>query len=579
MNLRSEICEWSRKQPPWRRDLMRRVANTPTISANDEAEILGMLVAEHGGPPAAVAPKPLAIDDLPATSASSPLLLVSVSELLNVNKLAENQMLAFGPRLNVIYGPTGTGKSSYTRIFKRSCRAVDDEPVLGNVYTRDTAPPQATITIATDGGPEALRVDLTAKGPAVLSPVMVFDGRCATVYATDETVAFTPMTLRIFDRLAATQTLLRERVDIATLAGRRPPFADIALGTVARRLVDKMTADTDLRTVKSLAEVDEKATARLAELEVALAKLKQSGPEALAARAEREATAVAALLDRLQQVARGLAPEAGSRLAAAREAVKTKTAAVEAAAAAFASEPLATTGNPGWLVMWNAARQFFEHDCGESFPPTEGAICPFCQQPVGADATVRLARLEQFVKSTVEREAEQARTNLERELATLTALNVDELAHLAGVGILEIDEPQARATVGAFIETARMRAQALAAGTDADVPVAPIDVLDAFVIARRAEAAAQHELVDPDHQRALTAERDELRPGSSWRRGSLTYACGTPRRSRARSSSAPGGASTPAQSRASKASLRRPRSATPSVAAFARSSTRSASAT
>lgn len=512
MNLQSEIVAWSERQPAWRRDLMRRIAHKPTLSPEDANEVVALLLAEHGGAPAPVAPRPLTLDDLPVAAASGAIELVSVSELVNVNGLAENQLLAFGPRLNVVYGPTGTGKSSYTRIFKRACRAVDDEAVLGNVYAADATPPHATVTTKTDAGTEAVRVDLTGKGPAVLSSVMVFDGRCATIYATNETVAFTPTALRTFDRLATSQSFLRDRIDerIAALSPA-PSFADVPVGTTARRLVDELTADTDIAAIESFAELDEKETARLAELEVQLAKLKQSGPEALAARAEREANAIAMVVARIEHVMQAVGADAAARVASARAAVARTAAAVDAAAAAFAAEPLTATGSPGWLIMWNAARDFFEHDCAATFPPAEGGVCPLCQQPISTDAGDRLARLEQFVKSAVERDAEQARATLEGQLAALRALDVEGLADLPGVGFLEVEEPQVHAAVLAFIETARVRAKAVADGNDAEVPIAPVEELKIFVGARRAYAASQRELVDPEHQRALTVERDELR--------------------------------------------------------------------
>jgi energy-coupling factor transporter ATP-binding protein EcfA2 len=491
---------------------MRRIADKPTISAHDANEVLAMVVAEHGGAPAPVAPRPLVLEDLPIPSASAALELVSVSELLNVNGLAENQLLAFGPRLNVVYGATGTGKSSYTRIFKRACRTVDDEAVLRNIYTVDATPPQATITIKTAAGTEALRVDLAGTGPAALSSVMVFDGRCATLYATNETVAFTPMTLRVFDRLAASQISLRDCIDerIAALSPA-PSFADLQVGTTARRLVDEMTADTDIATIESLAELDGTATARLADLEVQLARLKQSGPDALAARAEREANAFAVLASRIEHLMQAIGTEPAARVASGRAAVTATAAAVDAAAAAFAAEPLRATGTPGWLLMWNAARRFLEHDCGATFPPPQGAVCPFCQQLIGADAGDRVARLEQFVKSAVERDAEQARAALEGKLAALRALDVEGLADLAGMGFLEVEEPDVHAAVLAFIEMARVRAKAIVDGNNAEVPTAPVDRLTMFVSARRAYAASQRELVDPEHQHALTVERDELR--------------------------------------------------------------------
>lgn len=90
--------------------------------------------------------------------------------------------------------------------------AVDDEVLLGNAYTGDTTPPQATIGVKIAGKGQTLRVDLTRPGPSVLSSVSVFDGSCATVYTTHETVAFTPAALGIFDRLAAAQTALQTRV-------------------------------------------------------------------------------------------------------------------------------------------------------------------------------------------------------------------------------------------------------------------------------------------------------------------------------------------------------------------------------
>ena len=111
MSLRSEIFGWSKRQPQWRRDLMRRLAQAPVLAPDDEEAVLAMLLAEYGGGAAAVAPTPLALDDLPRTGADDDVLLVSISELLNVNGLAERQKLAFGPRLNIIYGPNGGGKN------------------------------------------------------------------------------------------------------------------------------------------------------------------------------------------------------------------------------------------------------------------------------------------------------------------------------------------------------------------------------------------------------------------------------------------------------------------------------------
>jgi len=221
MELAPEIFSWSEKQPLWRRDLMRRLAVAPGLDEEEQQELLAAVLAGAGGPPTAGELRPLTLIDLPQLSAE-PLGLVRLDGVVNVNGLANGQEIVFAGGLNVLYGGTGAGKTGYTRVFKRCCRAVDDEELLGNVYSGDTTLPNATITIATATGELPLSVDLTQPGPSALASVSVFDGRCADVYATRETVAFTPTPLRIFDRLATAQLALRDLVDTRTATLERP---------------------------------------------------------------------------------------------------------------------------------------------------------------------------------------------------------------------------------------------------------------------------------------------------------------------------------------------------------------------
>jgi hypothetical protein len=152
MDLARAIFDWSEKQPLWRRDLMRRLAVAPTIDAAEQEWVLAAVIASVGGPPTESELRPLALLDLPRV-AVEPLELVRLSNVVNVNGLApRKQEIVFAPRLNVLYGGTGAGKTGYTRVFKRACRAVDEEPLLGDVYSRDTTLPTATVTIATAVG-------------------------------------------------------------------------------------------------------------------------------------------------------------------------------------------------------------------------------------------------------------------------------------------------------------------------------------------------------------------------------------------------------------------------------------------
>jgi hypothetical protein len=330
-----------------------------------------------------------------------------------------------------------------------------------------------------------------------------------------ETVAFTPTPLRIFDRLASAQLELRTLVDarLVALERERPAFFDIVADTQATALVDRLEAKTDLAALERHATLDGEEIARLAALELELVQLERAGPEALAARATREAAAIAALADRVEELETGLGADAAIRLAQLRAAVTVTTEAVELArAGTFAAEPLAATGGPGWRVLWEAAREFAAHSCGGEFPPKQGDVCPLCQQPIGAEAESRLAHFDAFVQGEVERQAETARTALAAELAAHARLNPTEVAELAGVGVVALAEPNVHEKLSDLLDVAERRASALAAGADApDLPAAPLADLRTLVAARKADATHQRALVDPEKKRALAVEARELR--------------------------------------------------------------------
>ncbi len=73
----------------------------------------------------------------------------------HVNAIAENQHLPFrASGMTVIYGDNGSGKSGYSRVLKRACRARDQIEAIhanANLPTGKVGAPQATFEIAVDG--------------------------------------------------------------------------------------------------------------------------------------------------------------------------------------------------------------------------------------------------------------------------------------------------------------------------------------------------------------------------------------------------------------------------------------------
>src|SRR5690606_8820830 len=82
--------------------------------------------------------------------------------------------------------------------------------------------------------------------------------------------------------------------------------------------------------------------------------------------------------------------------------------------ATFPDGVLTGTGGEHWKNLWEASRQFSEHQAyqGKPFPFTDGgAKCVLCQQDLDHEAVHRLRKFEEFVTSTTERELRQLREN------------------------------------------------------------------------------------------------------------------------------------------------------------------------
>src|SRR3989442_4072332 len=142
MSLLQEIFKWSESLPDWQSDTVRRLFENGILSDNDLDDLTALAKASFGIPdPAGRAAKPLRQAQVPTAAVPGDTVkLLAIKNLVNVNAIAAGQSLCFSrDGLTAIYGDTGAGKSSYSRVLKRACRARDQEPVLPNVKLQEEA--------------------------------------------------------------------------------------------------------------------------------------------------------------------------------------------------------------------------------------------------------------------------------------------------------------------------------------------------------------------------------------------------------------------------------------------------------
>jgi energy-coupling factor transporter ATP-binding protein EcfA2 len=515
-SVQEQIHEWSTQLPLWQRDLLRRLTKGP-LSRDDEVDVLRILLEADGAPSA----QPLERADLPAEEAETgPVELREIRDIQNVNLLAEGQALRFESGVNVVFGATGAGKSGYGRLLRRLCRPSDSAEVLRSAFDATAAGKRQTavVQIAVGDDVREIAVDLEEEPDRVLSGLAIFDAaRAPTFVSKPSVIEHVPESLLLLRRLAETQEALQIRLKarIAKLEDE-PPATRIKPTTPAGRLLETITAETDLVELEKRAALSDDDRAEMKKLEAALMALQSDDSRRWEKAARARAQAAEKVVDELERAAQKLTDERIAAIADLRGRLDEATTAERSLATdAFSGQAYSGTGQAPWRAMWEAARRFVEAEAG-SFPG-EGpdAACPLCQQGVTEEARTRMAKLDEFVRS-----------DLREKIAALTkdlSYAVDELPNVAVIGALvdvslsEAPEEVGRAAEEAVealagrAELALCLAESSAAERGPGPAMPPIARIRAYAEEQLAAAETHAELRDEAAQQELIDRCAELR--------------------------------------------------------------------
>lgn len=363
-NVLGQILEWSAGRPAWQRDALRRLVTQGPLSESDLQDLTEICKAAHG-----LAEKrssePLEKKHIPVRDAAlNVVTLASITHHAGVNALAPEQMIGFGPGLTIVYGGNAAGKSGYTRVLKRACRARGAEEILGNVLS-GSAPgrPSATIQFKVGDREESFAWTDQEVAQYPLGNVSVFDSHCASVYLTEKTdVAFRPFALDLFDKLSEACESLRvalekERGSLETTAN----LPTLPEGTAAYDLVSHITSLTNPDNVRKLAALSDDEKVRLKQLRDRIKDLQSDDPQKTARTLNLRAQRLDGLASHLTKLDKALGTPTLRALFEARDAVEhARNAAQAIRAAAFPPEllcwyrlrPLARTLGSGEEVLY-----------------------------------------------------------------------------------------------------------------------------------------------------------------------------------------------------------------------------------
>jgi len=465
MNILAEILAWSSGRPAWQRDALRRLLTRGPLSEADLEELLELCKAVHG-----LAPKrpftPLAEEHIPAKDAGqSVVTLTAITHHASVNALAPEQTIEFGPALTIVYGGNAAGKSGYTRVLKRACRARGAEEILGNVLS-GAAPgrPSATIRFKVGENEQSLAwndQDVPAQHP--LGNVSVFDSHCAAVYLSKETdVAFRPLGLDLFDKLSIACEDLRRALEKEQASLAAPvALPELPEGTAVHELLSHITSLTKPEDVRALGTLLDEDRLRLEQVRKQMKDLQSDDPKKTAQTLNLRAQRLDALHAHIVKLDGALRDatirvlfEGRSILERARKAAK------DGRDAAFPPGLLSSTGSERWRALWEAARKFSTEEAysHEEFPFTgDAAKCVLCQQDLRGDAPVQLRRFEEFIQSAAQQAFDRAASQYRTAHGALDTLAVTDETIDRSLEELRIDAEELAESLAVNLRRAQQR--------------------------------------------------------------------------------------------------------------------------
>ncbi|MBH3442365.1 AAA family ATPase [Pseudomonas moraviensis] len=442
MTVLQEVLMWSKGLPAWQGDCVRRLLGQETVTQQDFEDVLALLKSAYGitDPEGRIA-SPLSEDQIPAEiKPTTHIELRAVKNLVNVNAIASEHSLTFAPQgLTVIYGGNGSGKSGYSRVLKRACRARDQTETIypnANKPLPADANARATFSISINGvSSDVMWID-NHPAPPELSSLSIFDSRCANAYLVNEAdYSYVPHGLDVFERLAALQQQLKTAIEqeqkqySVDLSAYSPMQGQTEVG----RMIAALSAKTNPSAVQTLGTVSDD---ELTQHTTIGKSLQENNPKEKANQIRRLAqrisgvagTALNKSLQVDQDFEKGLKQSVESYLLA--------KSAAELAAKKFKEQQnlLPGTGGDAWRELFDAARRFaLESHPGQDFVSLDpNSPCPLCQQTLN-DGAARLARFEEFIQQEAEKTSRARRKAMVEKYTPLTTLDVtiglDEATH------------------------------------------------------------------------------------------------------------------------------------------------------
>ena len=360
------------------------------------------------------------------------LLLTKLAEVEGVNALTENQIIEFSPKLTILYGANGSGKTGYVRLFKKAFYSKAPEEILKNIHLAS--------------GHKDVKAKFTFQSAATDIPLIypdnqantefeqyaVFDGKSVIRHLDQRNeFEFRPAGLSFFAEFTKAVKLIEEKLNADVTA--KQSSNDLAylfegeseIKTVIENLSDATKID-DLKKHIPVADEDKKKKAEL---------VKEYDDLLLASKDKaKEITTLESIKQLLKTNKQNIEAlnkhftEANLKQVkdSITDCIKKEATAKTEGIESFKTDKIQNVGSPEWKSFIQAAEKFAQKQekKNEVYPQKEDN-CLLCQQPLSDDSQKLITSYWAYMKSVSEKEAKDAAAVLDKLKLTFEKLNFD----------------------------------------------------------------------------------------------------------------------------------------------------------
>lgn len=334
-----------------------------------------------------------------------------ISSVSGIGALNTTDPLEFTDNINVIYGENGSGKSSYIKLLKNIFQSKGSDSILSNIFADEKQISSARITYTS--GNKIKEKQWTKGNDNDDIPLMeVYDTKTASIYVSnDNEVIYEPDLLTVFSKMVAIVDLIAEKLrkDL-NISGEKililsEPFMK---DNIIKQFNNQNTKEKLLE-YKEIIKWDKQSES---ELDILNQSLETSEPEKLKNKLVNTTTLIKEILNELKNLCNVFNDKnINEFLSKKQDLINKKRLSEDDAKKVFANSYLEGIGTESWRFLWEAAREYSQNMAytNVDFPNvSDHAQCVLCHQKLSDQAKERMNSFENYILSSVEKNAKKS---------------------------------------------------------------------------------------------------------------------------------------------------------------------------